>query len=88
MTPSQVSMHQCRMKVVRTHAYEYYHQINPYCCIGKPTVFLKCPNLANTETYDSPDQAADSVTKFELAHLRQRLSVTDDDEAGSTEKLD
>jgi hypothetical protein len=76
------------MKIVCTHAYEHYHQINPYCSISGPTVFLECPNLANTETDDSPDQAADSVTKFELAHLRQRLSVADDDEAGSTEKLD
>lgn len=63
---------------------EYVH---PDGCVGEPSVFLQCPDLAEEEPCQSEDETADCVAELEFGDLRERLAVADDDGANIAEEL-
>lgn len=53
-----------------------------------PAELLERADLANQETSNGPDQAANSIAELEFGYLGQGLTVGDDDNADIAEKLD
>lgn len=70
------------------HCDEHDRQVDEHCHVRQPTEFLQGSNLAEDESGQGPDQAANGIAQLELDRFRQRLAVGDDDGPDVANELD
>jgi len=56
-------------------------------CVCQDAKLLQSPNLTNYKASNCPDQTAYGIAKFELADLRKRLAIADDNDTDGYQKL-